>query len=189
MSNRFIYIQNCLQQDFWINNDPRGVIGVQVHNTICTKVSSQQKKEKKRNPLRAPWVLKGCRWSLKNCKAQDTASATSLRPSSNTPSIKYLLIKAFDIKLKLPTPDTWGKSILSFHLCNANRINNNNKTKEQFIAHLKHLTVINQGHNIDQMTCISCWLGFMKPWRPAKNYYANSEAFSRFKSYAVLKCN
>lgn len=24
-----------------------GVIGVQVHNTICTKVSSQQKKEKK----------------------------------------------------------------------------------------------------------------------------------------------
>lgn len=47
MSNRFIYIQNCLQQDFWINNDPRGVIDVQVHNTICTKVSSQQKKEKK----------------------------------------------------------------------------------------------------------------------------------------------
>ena len=47
MSNRFIYIQNCLQQDFWINIDPQGDIGVQVHNRTCTMVSSQQKEEKK----------------------------------------------------------------------------------------------------------------------------------------------
>lgn len=48
MSNRFIYIQNCLQQDFWINIDPQGSIGVQEHNTTCTIVSSQQKKKKKK---------------------------------------------------------------------------------------------------------------------------------------------
>ncbi len=46
MSNRFIYIQNCLQQDFWINVDPQEGIGVQVHNSICTMVSSQQKEKK-----------------------------------------------------------------------------------------------------------------------------------------------
>ena len=46
MSNRFIYIQNCLQQDFWINIDPQGSIGVQEHNTTCTIVSSQQKEKK-----------------------------------------------------------------------------------------------------------------------------------------------
>lgn len=51
MSNRFIYIQNCLQQDFWINIDPQGDTGVQVHNTTCTMVSSQQKEKKK--PLKS----------------------------------------------------------------------------------------------------------------------------------------
>lgn len=48
MSNRFIYIQNCLQQDFWINIDPRGHIGVQVHNTTCTIVSSKSTEGRKK---------------------------------------------------------------------------------------------------------------------------------------------
>lgn len=105
MSNRFIYIQNCLQQDFWINIDPQGDNGVQVHNTTCTMESSQQK-EKKINPLRAPWVMKGSRWgSLKDCKAQDTASPASLQPSSiahqsTTYSAKHL-IRSYNYPLQV----------------------------------------------------------------------------------------
>lgn len=58
MCTRFIYIQHCLQQDLWINTDPQGNIGVQVHNTACNIPSSEQKKQKKQ-PFRAPWVMKG----------------------------------------------------------------------------------------------------------------------------------
>lgn len=47
MSNRFIYIQNCLQQGFWINIDPWGDICIQVHDTSCIIVSSQQREGKK----------------------------------------------------------------------------------------------------------------------------------------------
>lgn len=53
----YLYIQNCLQQDFCINIDHHGDIGVQVHNpTWFPMVSSQQEKGRE-GTLRAPWVL------------------------------------------------------------------------------------------------------------------------------------
>ena len=54
---RLIYLQNCLQQDFWINNDPQGNIGGQVHNTCTYGVKSTVGGERKKKKLsRAPWV-------------------------------------------------------------------------------------------------------------------------------------
>lgn len=81
LSNWFIYIQNCLQHDFWSNTDPHGNIGVQVHNTTCIIHGVKSTEE---NPLRAPCVMKGSRWgSLDYFKAQDTSSPASVQPSSS----------------------------------------------------------------------------------------------------------
>lgn len=119
MSNRFIYIQNCLQQGFWINIDPWGDICIQVHDTSCIIVSSQQREKK--TLLQHLDPENGCTWSsLKNCKAQDTASTASLRPSSNTQQSTTYSAKPV-IWFKLPTSDATRIIRENSHcLCKAN---------------------------------------------------------------------
>lgn len=145
MSNRFIYVQNCLQQDFWINFDPQGNIGVQVHNTTC--IHGVKSTEEKQNPLRAPWVMKGSRWeSLNYCKAQDTKSPASGKPSSTN----YLLRKALDKEVTI-THYRYNIGIMErknpvFFLF---VLKATQAKKKLVIKDIKHLTVIMQIQNMN----------------------------------------
>lgn len=62
MSNRFLYT-NCLQQDFYMNADHHGNIGVHVVHNITTTINTHEIKltDGRRNPVRAPLVMKETR--------------------------------------------------------------------------------------------------------------------------------
>lgn len=76
ITDLFIYLQNGLQQDFWITFDPQGDNGVQVHNTCTHGVNRREIKRKTKSTLcQEKEMDEGV------CKARDTASPASTQTS------------------------------------------------------------------------------------------------------------